>query len=242
MNVADIRSEFVRKYRASEFVTDKTGVKMLEIVGASFIADENFIFGKPNEDYIKRELEWYKSQSLNVYQIPPPVPKIWQKVATPDGRINSNYGYLMYSAENGSQFSGVVSALLEHRDTRRAVAIYTRPTMHTDFNRDGMSDFICTNAVSYLIRDDKLHAVVQMRSNDSWAGFRNDIAWQRTVLEEVAACYNGLATRTGKDVTPVTVGTIKWQVASLHLYESQFKLIEEFIEGAKEAAMKKVYN
>lgn len=242
MNVAQIRQEFIRKYRSEEFVTDKTGVRMLEIVGASFIADENYIFGKPNEDYIKRELEWYKSQSLNVNQIPPPVPKIWQKVATPDGRINSNYGYLLYSADNGSQFSNVVNALISHRETRRAVAIYTRPSMHTDYNKDGMSDFVCTNAVSYMIRDDKLHAVVQMRSNDSWAGYRNDVAWQKHVLNEAVGCYNGCTSRLALDVVPITAGDITWQVASLHLYESQFKLIEDYIADAIDAASKIRYN
>ena len=242
MNVSQIRTELVRKYLSADFVTDKTGVKMVEIVSASFVADQPLIFGVANQDYIDRELAWYKSQSLNVNQIPPPIPQIWQKVATPDGRINSNYGYLMYSAENGSQFSNVVSALLEHRETRRAVAIYTRPSMHTDFNSGGMSDFICTNAVSYMIRDDKLHAVVQMRSNDAVFGYKNDVAWQRTVLEEVAACYNGLLTRTQKDAVPVTVGDIHWNVSSLHVYERHFSMIEAYISSAIDAASKIRYN
>jgi thymidylate synthase len=242
MNVADIRSEFVRKYRAEEFVTDKTGVKMVEIVGQSFVADADTIFGEVNHEYIARELEWYKSQSLNVNLIPPPVPAIWKQVATPAGFINSNYGYLMYSAENGSQFSNVVSALLQHRETRRATAIYTRPSMHTDFNAGGMSDFICTNAVSYLIRDNKLNAVVQMRSNDAIFGYKNDIAWQRTVLAEVAACYNGLATRTEKGVEPITLGNIHWNASSLHCYERHFKFIQEFIDSGLKVANSKVYN
>ena len=46
-------------------------------------------------------------------------------------------------------------------------------------NCQGMSDFICTNAVSYMIRDDELISVVQMRSNDVVYGYKNDYAWQK---------------------------------------------------------------
>ena len=67
------------------------GVKLLELIGVQFIADENRIFGTPNDDYIQRELEWYQSQSLNVNDIPGNTPQIWKQVASPDGIINSNY-------------------------------------------------------------------------------------------------------------------------------------------------------
>ena len=47
------------------------------------------------------------------------------------------------------------------------------------------NDFICTNAVSYYIRNSKLETVVQMRSNDAWAGYRNDYAWQLHVRDKL---------------------------------------------------------
>ena len=71
---------------------------MIEIIGSSFIADENTIFGKVNHGYIEKELEWYCSQSLNVYDIPN-TPTIWKQVATNAGLINSNYGFLIFSKE-----------------------------------------------------------------------------------------------------------------------------------------------
>jgi len=64
--VKHIREEFQYLLKNEVFITDKTGVKMLEIRSASFVADEPAIFGTPNEDYIRRELAWYESQSLNV--------------------------------------------------------------------------------------------------------------------------------------------------------------------------------
>lgn len=216
ITVADIRQEFINLLAREEFVTDKTGVKTLEIVGASFLADEPAIFGTPNHEYINREIAWYKSLSLNVHDIPPPVPEIWKKVGSRAGFINSNYGYLVYSWVNGEQYTHVRDELQKNPNSRRAVMIYTRPSMHTDYNCDGMSDFICTNAVQYVIRSGKLHSIVQMRSNDCWAGYRNDYAWQKHVLDQLA-----------RDLF-VESGTITWQVGSLHIYEAQFYLVDHF--------------
>jgi hypothetical protein len=82
--VADVRLSFKLLKEREMFVTDKTGVKMLEIVNASFVADEPAIFGSVNYDYVARELKWYKSQSLNVNDIPDGPPAIWQQVSDPD--------------------------------------------------------------------------------------------------------------------------------------------------------------
>lgn len=220
-NVQSIQDAFVNLYESKQYVTDKTGVKTIELVGASFVCDKPAIFGEPNIDYIKRELEWYESESLNVNDLKP-TPQIWQDISDKDGMINSNYGYLIYSAKNGKQFLKVKDELKKNPNSRRAVMIYTRPTMHEEYNVNGMSDFICTNAVQYLIRDNKLHAVVQMRSNDVVFGYRNDYAWQRYVLEFLA------------DELRIDYGDITWQVGSLHVYERHFKFIEDEIQKRKD--------
>jgi thymidylate synthase len=212
--VDTIRRGFKDMLAREDFVIDKTGVKMLEMVGAQFRANEPAIFGEPNQDYIERELQWYRSMSLNVNSIPGGPPAIWKQVATPDGMINSNYGYLIWSYDNELQYESVLTELMQNPNSRRAVMIYTRPTMHRDYNTDGMSDFICTNAVQYMIREDKLQVVVQMRSNDVVYGYRNDWAWQRYVQNMLATDLN------------VGLGDIFWQVASLHVYERHFDLVK----------------
>ena len=63
MNVEIIRDILIRKLADGKFVKDKSGVKMIEIIGANFLADAPAIFGEPNQEYIQRELEWYKSMS-----------------------------------------------------------------------------------------------------------------------------------------------------------------------------------
>jgi thymidylate synthase len=211
--VTHIRQEFQYLLKNEAFIEDKTGVKMLEIRSASFVADEPSIFGTPNQDYIDRELAWYESQSLNVNDIPGGPPTIWKQVADKHGYINSNYGWCVFSKQNGSQYDNVVKELTAHPYSRRAVMIYTRPKMWEDYNLDGMSDFMCTNAVQYMIRYGRLNAVVQMRSNDVVFGYRNDYAWQKHVLQKLA-----------KDLG-VVEGDIYWNAGSLHVYERHFNMV-----------------
>lgn len=215
MNTSDIKQLFINKFNNGEFIVDKTGVKTIEIIGASFIADKDVIFGTVNKDYIKREIEWYMSQSLNVNDIPGETPEIWKKISDKNGKINSNYGYLINSNANYNQLVHVYHELNDNPNSRRAIMIYTRPSMHLEYNDNGMDDFICTNAVQYVIRDNMLHAIVQMRSNDIVFGYKNDYAWQKHILKV-------LSTMLEKEP-----GSITWQVGSLHMYERHFKFINE---------------
>lgn len=213
-SVSNIRRMLAENLKNEVFVTDKTGVKTVEILNASFVANEPAIFGTVNEEYVARELEWYRSMSLNVNDIPGGPPAIWKMVATPEGLINSNYGWCIYTKANGQQYLNVVNQLKANPDSRRATMIYNRPSMHEDYNKNGMSDFMCTNTVQYLVRDGKVNALVYMRSNDAVFGYKNDFAWQKYVLESVCEDLD------------LPIGDIYWNVASLHVYERHFNLIE----------------
>ncbi len=218
--VQDIREHFIQELKEERFVTDKTGCKMIELTGASFIADEPAIFGKVNEEYVRREIQWYESRSLNVNDIPAPVPAIWKQVATPEGLINSNYGWCIYSEDNHKQFLHCIKTLATDPESRRAIMIYTRPSMQTEYNKGGMSDFMCTNAVQYFVRDGRVHANVNMRSNDVVFGYKNDFAWQKHVLFLVS------------DALRIPMGFINWQVGSLHVYSRHFDLVRKYAEEA----------
>ena len=216
-----ITIEAVREYFKSElknknFTIDRTGAKTIEMIGASFIADEEAIFGKPNDDYIDAEIEWYDSQSTNINDIPygNEPPKAWQYSANEHGEINSNYGHLIWSEKYYNQFEHVINELEENPDSRRASMIYTRPSIWKEYNENGKNDFICTNSVTYYDRDSKLHAVVQMRSNDVIFGYRNDYAWQQYVLHQLAWELH------------MDAGDMHWQVQNLHVYERHFDLVK----------------
>src|SRR5690554_5984290 len=213
--VKDIRDQLISKYKNKEFIIDKTGSKTIEIIGATFIADEDHIIREPNYSYIERELEWYKSQSLFVKDIPGETPTIWKQVSSNTGRINSNYGWCIFSKENFNQYQNVLNELKNNPNSRRAVMIYNRPSMHYDYNLDGMNDFICTYANTFFIRDGKLISHYIMRSNDSVFGYNNDYAWAKYVQELLA-----------KDLD-IECGDIIWTASNLHVYERHFKYLEE---------------
>jgi len=215
LKVQDIRDHFIGELMDSNFVTDKTGVKTIEMIGATFEADESTIFGEVNDEYVERELEWYESMSLYVDDIPGITPAIWQQVADRAGKINSNYGWAIYHKDNGLQYVRVFNELLHLPNSRRAVMIYTRPTMWEDYKRDGMSDFMCTNTVQYMIRNEQLVAIVQMRSNDVVFGYRNDYAWQKHVADTLTA-----------DLGLTKEPKIIWHVGSLHVYERHFDKVK----------------
>jgi Straboviridae dCMP hydroxymethylase len=230
--VASVREEFSYLFKNCVFLTDKSGCRMLEIRSATFKADQESIFGEVNRDYIARELAWYESMSLSVDDFPGGAPAVWRKCASNRGLINSNYGYRIWSTEQGSQYDRVASELTKNPDSRRAVMVYTNPRMWDQYDVDGMSDFICTNAVQYFNRYGCLCADVQMRSNDAVFGYKNDRAWQYHVL-------NRLAGDLGMPVVPSY--PVTWHAGSLHVYERHFYLVDWFSKTGEHAVSKKKY-
>ncbi len=235
--VKDIRSHFIRELHDENFTIDKTGVKTIELIGANFIADEMAIFGTPSKEYIKDEISWYEGMSTNINDIYPvcvdtmkPVrdpPKAWDYAANSHGEINSNYGKLIFSEFYYSQYQHAFMELVNNPDSRRAIMIYNRPSIWTEFNDNGKNDFICTNAHTYYIRNNKMDVVVQMRSNDIWAGYRNDWAWAKYVLERMLESYNFLID------AKVELGKIHWQVQNLHCYEKNFWMVDSYSKYGK---------
>lgn len=224
MNVQTIREHFQTELANGNFTIDKTGAKTIEILGASFIADEPAIFGTPSQEYIDAELEWYRSESTNINtlaEIYGKSPAAWQYCANEHGEINSNYGHLVYSDKYHNQFEKALTELIANPDSRRAQMVYNRPSIWVEFDEDGKNDFICTNAQTVYIRDNRLHMVSQMRSNDAIFGYKNDFAWARFLMKAFVELYNA---RTGNDIR---VGQLHWQVQNLHVYERHFHLLEE---------------
>lgn len=223
-NVKSVREFFKGELMAENFTVDRTGAKTIEWIGASFIADEPAIFGTVNEEYVNKEIDWYKSMSNNIYDIygeerEPPL--AWTYSSNKHGEINSNYGLLIYSNMYNNQYENTLSELLKNPDGRRATMVYTRPTIWNEYNLGGKSDFICTNAVTYYIRDNKLYGAVQMRSNDVVFGYKNDFAWQNHVLNQLVDDLN----KHNNDQF-IKAGHLFWQVQNLHVYERHFDLVK----------------
>lgn len=228
MKVNDIRKIFIDKLANEEFVIDKTGAKTIEIIGASFLANEPAIFGEPNAKYIKAELDWYDSQSTNINKLAEiygKSPAAWEYCANEYGEINSNYGEITFASKHYNQFHRAAAELIKNPDSRRAQIIYNRPSIWVEYDEDGKNDFICTNAQTFYIRNNELHMVSQMRSNDAVFGYKNDYAWARHLQTKMCSYLNA-----GKAVgAPITyAGELTWQVMNIHCYERHFDLVVNY--------------
>ena len=69
ITIEAVREYFRHELHNENFTEDRNGGKTIEMIGASFIADEEAIFGTPNDEYIDAEIEWYNSQSTNINDI-----------------------------------------------------------------------------------------------------------------------------------------------------------------------------
>ena len=123
------------------------------------------------------------------------------------------YGTRLFSWNGINQFENVATLLREKRDSRRAVIqLFDR----TDVS-EGMHDIPCTCTLQFLLRDDRLHMVTHMRSNDVHVGLPHDV-FGFTMLQEILGC-----------MLAVGLGTYKHMVGSLHLYDSNLAAAETFL-------------
>ncbi len=184
-----------------------------------------------NRDYVNNELDWYLSEDLCIFghkgiENNP----IWKQCSTWDGKVNSNYGYLVNSYGNGEQYYNVLKTLKKDKNARTGVMIYTRPSLHKESkdNEHAKHDFTCTMFTQFLIRDSRLYMSVVMRSNDAIFGLQNDYSWQRWVMYQL---YNDLL----PTYPELELGTMHWHSVSMHIYSRHYALLEEIYKDLTES-------
>lgn len=225
------------KLQKQEFVSingkaESLGSKCVELIDAHIEGLDptnlslNFGPRKTPEKYVQKELDWYMSEDLNIKGHVDDV-EIWRTVCDKNGFINSNYGNLVFSKENFKQYQHVLDELKAHPDSRRALIIYTRPSIWLEYNADGMNDFICTISAQVFIRNNKLIWINTMRSQDAIFGMFSDIKWCEFVYKKL---YNDL-----KETYPeLEMGYVNWNCGSFHLYERHFQMLTDIIEANKD--------
>ena len=213
----------------NEFIIDKTGVKIVEIINCNIKGLNpqqwylEFNGRKSPVKYIKKEIEWYNSMSLNIKGYVDDV-EIWKKVSSKDGFINSNYGWCIYSKDNYKQYDNSLLELIKNQDSRRACMIYNRPSMWEDYKKDGMNEFICTFSTQQFIRNNKLIYIIYQRSADAIFGaLFVDFAWHCEVYIKL---YNNLK----KHYNNLEIGQIDFNCGSLHIYERHFEMLDKICE------------
>ena len=146
---------------------------------------------------------WYQKGDRKDYSIISKFDEYKHCIDEHHPEFNSNYGYYAYE-ENG--ISLCIQRLLDDPWTRQACFCIN--------NREAMSDTsidkLCTNAIQFVIRNNKLYEIVQMRSSNFFSLLPYD-AFMFSVF--YADVFSGL-----RHKYDLKVGEIVMQVSSLHFY------------------------
>lgn len=211
---------------ASAPVDPRTGNKVL--YSANWRADNDSMIGEVNPDWVRRELAWFQSGSDRLEDMEGPVPKLFQACAGVDGKVNSAYGYVLFGRGDKlphppTLFDRVVDTFVnEGASTRHAVAIITDRDIHNLSTYNGRNDFICTNALNFMIdHENKLHIIAQMRSMDAVFGYRADYSMWDFLMEYLLGNLEMV-------IPGLKRGHITFQVANLHVYPRHFDLLAKW--------------
>jgi thymidylate synthase len=178
----------------------------------------NFKARKLNLEYAKQEFLWYLrgdrfDQTIEKYA------SMWAKIRQMDGGYHSNYGQYIFP----DQFSYVVDELTRDRDSRRAsIVLLNQSHLYAD-----NTDTVCTYAINFRIRRDKLHMTVMMRSNDAVYGLTNDAFC-------FAMLYRMVFAELKRRHIYVGVGRYKHFANSLHIYEKHYDMVMQMIKAGDE--------
>lgn len=125
---------------------------------------KNIIAGRTSVEYAVGELLWYLSGSNRLEDIKP-YSKFWKKISDDGETLNSAYGYRIYQKFGFDQWEQC-KKLLKNDPYSRQAYIHIK-----DADNAESKDVPCTIGIQYLLRENKLHSTVYMRSNDLWLGF-----------------------------------------------------------------------
>lgn len=157
--------------------------------------------------YAIGEYLWYES-ATNLLKPIQMFTKGWDRMTDDGETVNSNYGHLIKSKYGFDQFDMCYQELLQAPQSRRAVIHYKYPW---NFVESPSKDVPCTLSQQFIIRDNELHSIVNMRSNDIWNGIPYDIFFFTCNQIKLAMLLN------------IKVGTYMHNAGSLHMYKRDYE-------------------
>lgn len=127
------------------------------------------------------------------------------------------------TTRQANQLDMVIDLLRKNPNTRQAVLTMWDAGDLVAAHQGGCNDIPCTVSIQFLLRDQLLHAVTYMRSNDVWLGLPYDIFTFTTLQRLIALSLN------------VETGSYTHNVGSLHLYDrNRDKALEAHHHGPNE--------
>lgn len=159
------------------------------------------------------EMCWYLAGSNELDFISYYIPEY--KHYAEGGCLFGGYGPRLFRNNgNVNQIDNIINILKNKPETRQAVIQL--------FDAEDIvgqhKDIPCTCSLQFILRNNKLYMITNMRSNDAYLGLPHDVFFF-TMLQEIIA-------RT----LSVEIGTYKHMVGSLHLYDKNYKNASLFLE------------
>lgn len=161
------------------------------------------------------ELCWYLSGTVDPAMILHWLPE-YEKELEEDGTIHGAYGPRMFGTGTNAQFRTVRRLLTDSSSSRRAVIQLFEASDIAGPRR--YKDVPCTSTLQFFVRDNRLHLIVTMRSNDAYVGLPLDV-FAFTMLQELMAGELSLE-----------MGRYIHNVGSLHVYDSNDREIDDFLD------------
>ena len=192
---------------------------------------------KHNYTYASAEFLWYMAGTNQLDFIAHYLPNIADY--SDDGKtVNSAYGYRIFGNHNHfpNQWSNVINVLRRDIESRQAVI-----TIHYQQDIGKITkDVPCTMNLHFMIRDNKLDFLVQMRSNDAYMGLIYDVFSFTLLQEHMLNCLHAADLDLfGK----LELGTYVHKSDSMHLYERNLEgvnyLLREKISTLKDIILPK---
>jgi thymidylate synthase len=138
-----------------------------------------------------------------------------------EGEVYGAYGPRLFNWRGIKQLANVTSILRTRPSSRQAVIqLFDAADV-----AEKHEDVPCTCTIQFLVRSDKPHMLVHMRSNDAFIGLPHDV-FCFTMLQEIVA----------RDLS-VELGTYKHMTGSLHIYESELGEAQQFLNEGWQSSL-----
>lgn len=194
-----------------EFITPTT----FEIIGASFALNDPLLNRNDHSkyDYAEEFFQWMmtgdKTLSEGVLKLNAWSKRFVDSTGLPDS-FSTTYGWKIKK-----QLPTILSELDKHRDSRRAYINILTPDDQIVLTLKTTHEYPCTIGLQTFVRNDKVHMIANMRSNNAYAVMPYDV-YNFTRLQQHIASELKL-----------DMGTYYHQINSAHVYKGDARRLRE---------------
>jgi len=135
--------------------------------------------------------------------------------------LRGAYGPRIFGGGAQSQFNELAAAISQNTDSRQnVIQVFRRDDL-----ADGNKDVPCTCNLQFFKRQNRLHLLVSMRSNDAFIGLPHDV-FCFTMLQEIMARKVGCE-----------LGEYHHVAGSLHLYDANRAKVRQYLGEAVQSRL-----